>query len=78
MACVTAGKRNNKTKGYRKKIGTRHCQRYGKGQEKKGGSNLTSIINNATERGSIGDAYYIIYSKVNFLATCHDYCVTVS
>ena len=77
MACATAGERNIKKSGAEETIGTRRCQRKEKEQEKKGGPNLTSILNNVTERISSGDAYYIRYSKVNFLATCHDYCVTV-
>ena len=76
MACATSGKRNSKKKGVEEKIGTSRFQWLKVEQEKKGASN--SIINNATERGSISDEYYIRYSKVNHLATCHDYCVTVS
>ena len=78
LACATTGKINNKTKGCGRKFGTRHCQKQEKTQDNKGGSNLTSIINNATERGYSNDTYYIKHSKVNFFATCHDYCDTVS
>ena len=77
MECDTAENRNTKTKGCWRNNWKTPLPEIKKEQENKDGSKLTLIINNATDRGFSGDAYYIRYSKVNFLATCHDYCVTV-